>query len=55
LKLLFDSEIASMNSHVANLSFKMFKLGDQLIYVNQSLKMQQFPSNINQNKIIYQI
>lgn len=28
------------HSHVANLSFKIFKLGDQLIYVNQSLKMQ---------------
>lgn len=28
------------HSHVANLSFKIFKLGDQFIYVNQSLKMQ---------------
>lgn len=35
------------HSHVANLSFKIFKLGDQFIYVN--------PSNINQNKITYQI
>ena len=38
--ILEDSETASMHSHVANLSFKMFKLGDQLIYINQSQKMQ---------------